>query len=173
MDRLLNSTVIRITGTHQVGSVGHRKYHVVINWTSLTHWGRHFPDENFKWIFLNENIWITIKFSMKFVCKDPINNIPALVQIMAWRADQVTSHYLNHRWLVYWGIYASLGLNEIKGPRLVHDCKKYQSTAWNYGAYTAIGYILRVEGEIDVRVDRKPHCQIATISFGPSGSQNK
>ena len=36
----------------------------------------------FSW---NENIWISIKISPKFVPKGPINNIPALVQIMAWR----------------------------------------------------------------------------------------
>ena len=34
---------------------------------------------------MNENIWISIKISLKFVPKGPINNIPALVQIMAWR----------------------------------------------------------------------------------------
>ena len=45
--------------------------------------GRHFPDI-FKGIFLNENVWILIKISLKFVSNGPINNIPALVQIMAW-----------------------------------------------------------------------------------------
>ena len=35
--------------------------------------------------FLNENVRISIKISLKFVPKGPINNIPALVQIMAWR----------------------------------------------------------------------------------------
>ena len=34
---------------------------------------------------LNENVWIPIKISLKFVPKCPINNIPAMVQIMAWR----------------------------------------------------------------------------------------
>ena len=47
--------------------------------------GRHFPDDIFEWIFLNEIIWISIKISLKFVPSGPINNIPALVQIMAWR----------------------------------------------------------------------------------------
>ena len=47
--------------------------------------GRHFADDIFKCIFLNENVWISIKISLKFVPKGPINNIPALVQIMAWR----------------------------------------------------------------------------------------
>ena len=49
------------------------------------HDGRHFADAIFKCIFLNENISIAIKISLKFVPKVPINNIPALVQIMAWR----------------------------------------------------------------------------------------
>ena len=46
---------------------------------------RHFADDVFKCNFLNENVWIPIKISLKFVPKGPINNIPALVEIMAWR----------------------------------------------------------------------------------------
>ena len=46
---------------------------------------RHFADEIFKCNFVNENVWIPIKMSLKFVPISPINNIPALVQIMAWR----------------------------------------------------------------------------------------
>ena len=60
---------------------------------NLTHWGRDEMDAisqtifsiAFSWIFLNENILLPIKISLKFVLKGPINNIPALVQIMAWR----------------------------------------------------------------------------------------
>ena len=37
--------------------------------------GRHFTDDTFKRIFLYENVGISIK----------INNIPALVQVIAWR----------------------------------------------------------------------------------------
>ena len=47
--------------------------------------GRHFPADIFKCILLNENVWIPKKNSLKFVPKGPINNIPSLVQIMAWR----------------------------------------------------------------------------------------
>ena len=47
--------------------------------------GRHFPDDIFKWIFLIENVWISINISLKFVPRGPINNIPTLVQVMAWR----------------------------------------------------------------------------------------
>ena len=46
--------------------------------------GWHFADDTFKRIFLNENVIISIKMSLKFVPNGPINNIPALVQIMAW-----------------------------------------------------------------------------------------
>ena len=46
--------------------------------------GHHFPDDIFKCIFLNEKIFISIKISQKFIPNGPINNIPALVQIMTW-----------------------------------------------------------------------------------------
>ena len=47
--------------------------------------GCHFADNIFKCIFLNENVWISIKISLNFVPRGPIKDIPALVQIMAWR----------------------------------------------------------------------------------------
>ena len=59
--------------------------HRLINTLRPRQNGRHFADDIFKCIFLNENAWILIKISLKFVPKGSINNIPALVQIMAWR----------------------------------------------------------------------------------------
>ena len=58
---------------------------------------------NFKCIFLNENIWISIEMSLKFVPKDQINNIPAMVQIMAWRrtGDKPLSEPMMVRLLTY------------------------------------------------------------------------
>ena len=47
--------------------------------------GRRFADDTFKCIFLAENVIIVIETSLKFVPNDLINNIPALVEIMAWR----------------------------------------------------------------------------------------
>ena len=41
--------------------------------------GRHFADNIFKCIFVNENVRIPIEVSLKFVPKGPINNISALV----------------------------------------------------------------------------------------------
>ena len=56
--------------------------------------------------FLNENAWILLKISLKFVPEVRINNIPALVQIMAWRqpGDKLLSEsmmvsLLLHIWL--------------------------------------------------------------------------
>ena len=42
-------------------------------------------DDIFKRIFFNENITILIQISLKFVPNGPIDNNPALVQVMAWR----------------------------------------------------------------------------------------
>ena len=58
-------------------------------------------------MFFNENAKISIKISFKFVPNGPINNIPALVQVMAWRRPG------DKLWLVYQRIYASLDLNEL------------------------------------------------------------
>ena len=66
--------------------------------------GRHFPEDIFKWIFLNENVWIWIKFSLKLVPKGQINNISALVQIMAWHQSGDKPYCLNQWWLVYWHV---------------------------------------------------------------------
>ena len=56
-----------------------------INTLRLRQNGRHFTDDTFKRIFVNENVRILIEISLKFVPNGPINNIPALVQVMAWR----------------------------------------------------------------------------------------
>ena len=64
-------------------------------------------DDIFKCIFLNENVRISIKISLKFVPKRPINNVPVLVQIKAWRRPgdkplsepmltQFTDAYMRH-----------------------------------------------------------------------------
>ena len=79
--------------------------------------GRHFLDVILKRIFLNENVRISIKTSWKFVLKDQVNNVSALVQIMAWRrpGDQPLSEPMMFNLLTrYWRvIYASLGLSEL------------------------------------------------------------
>ena len=71
-------------------SLTHPMWHMDTDFICLTYWGRdkmaaNFLDDTFNRIFVNENVTILIKFSLKFVSNGPINNIPALVQIMAWR----------------------------------------------------------------------------------------
>ena len=79
--------------------------------------GRHFADDRFKCIFLNENVSVSIKISLKFDPNGPYNNIPALVQIMAWRRPG--DKPLSEPMMVLRRIYASLGLNELNRFRLV------------------------------------------------------
>ena len=55
-------------------------YHIKVE----TKWSP-FSRRHFKCIFLNENVWISITISLKFVPKGPINIIQTLVQIMTWR----------------------------------------------------------------------------------------
>ena len=45
----------------------------------------HFTDVIFRCIFLNENVWISIRISLNFVPTISMNNIQVMVQIMAWR----------------------------------------------------------------------------------------
>ena len=59
-----------------------------------------------KCIFLNENVWISIEISLKFVPKDPINNIPALDQIKACHlfgnkplSESIMARLLTHIWV--------------------------------------------------------------------------
>ena len=65
--------------------------------------GRHFPDDIFNCIFLNENVRISLEISLKFVPRGPSSNIPALIQKMAWRrsgdkplSEPVMVNFLTH-----------------------------------------------------------------------------
>ena len=57
---------------------------------ALTYWGWDkmaaiLADDNFKCNCLNENVRISFRISLKFVPRSPIDNKPALVQVMACR----------------------------------------------------------------------------------------
>ena len=96
------------------------KWHVLMGFNQIINTlrprpnGHHVLDNIFECIFLNERVLNSIQVSLQYVPKGPNNNIPALVQIMAWRRPG-DSHYLNQWWLIYWCIYASFGLNELNG----------------------------------------------------------
>ena len=96
--------------------------------------GRHFSDEIFKCIIVNENAWILIKISLKFVPKVRNSNIPALVQIMAWRrpGDKPLSEPMivklpTHIW--------------VTRPQWVKTVKSISSTLWILSIYYIARYI--------------------------------
>ena len=47
-----------------------------LNTLKPTQNGRHFEDDNFKCIFLDENMFISIEIALKFAPTSQINNIP-------------------------------------------------------------------------------------------------
>ena len=72
-----------------------------------------FPDDIFKGIFSNENVWILIKISLKLALKFRVNNITAFVQIMTWLrpGDKPSSEPTMVRLQMHICIYAPLGLH--------------------------------------------------------------
>ena len=88
-----------------------------------------FADDTCKRIFLNENIRISIKISLKFVPKGLINNIPALVLIMAWRrsGDKPLSEPMIVRLLTHICVTR---------PQWVNVLMIYSSDAVNFGIFT-------------------------------------
>ena len=92
--------------------------------------GRLFADDTFKRIFLNENIRISTKNSLKCVPKGLINNIPALVLIMAWRrpGDKPLSEPILVRSLTHicvtrpqWVNWATMITWARHGPKICHN----------------------------------------------------
>ena len=59
--------------------------------------GRHFADNTFKRIFLNQIVEILIKISLKFVHKGPINNISSIGTDQATtNGGKITYAYMRH-----------------------------------------------------------------------------
>ena len=69
-------------------SIYNRLYFPVSPFYILTHWGRSKTDTisqtTFWSAFFNENVWILLRISLKFVSNVRINIIPALDQMMVW-----------------------------------------------------------------------------------------
>ena len=78
--------------------------------------GHYFPDNIFNLILLNENVSISIKISLKFVPKGPINNVSALVQITACRRSG--DKPLSEPMMVKLPMHMSLGLNELSRSQI-------------------------------------------------------
>ena len=84
-------------------------FKIMINTLRPRQNGHHFPDDIFKRIFLNENVWISIAISLKFVPKVPIDTNPALVQIMAWRLTPTNTCVTRAQWVKAKSVLTSPG----------------------------------------------------------------
>ena len=95
----------------------------------LTHWGRGKMDAISQTTFSNEFSWMKMyEYRLKFHW-----NLFLRVQLTVFQhwfrywlgAVQATSHYLNQWWLIYWRIYASLGLNELSSVVLIRYARNF------------------------------------------------
>ena len=100
--------------------------------------GQNFPDDIFKCIFVNENVWLSIKISLKFVPGGQINNIPSLVQIMAWRrpSDKPLSEPMMVRLLTHICVTR---------PQCVNLFMATTGDVWIIPCFRIWGYVLYVE----------------------------
>ena len=90
-------------------------------------------DDIFNCIFLNWNDRIPIQMSLKYVPMSPIDNKPALVQVMAW--CRTGDKPLPEPMMTHWRIYAALGGDGLNGTGawinnyipLFHVCPKHNT----------------------------------------------
>ena len=85
----------------------------------------HFAGDIFKCIFFTSgNVWIPIKISLKFVSKGPINNMPALLQIMDGRCSgdkplpEPTIVSLSMLFCVTWSYWVNMKYELIRNMKL-------------------------------------------------------
>ena len=154
--------------------------------------GRHLADDIFKCIFLNENVWIPIKISLTFVPKGRINNIPSLVQIMAWRrpGDKPLSEPLmvslpTHICVTRPQWVNKPSLVQITSRRLFIDKSLYEKMSDHYGDVTMgtitskITSLTIVYSTVYSDADQRIHRSSASLAFvrgihrGPVNSPHK
>ena len=142
--------------------------------------GRNFADDIFKCIFFNENCFILIEISLKFVAKGPINNISALVR--RWAII-----WINDGLAYWWCIYVSLGLNGLTHwGRATHICigklttivwdnglspGRRQAIIWNIAEILLIGPLGTNFSEILIRIQtfsfKKMHLKMSSAKWHP------
>ena len=128
-----------------------------INTLRLRQNRRHFADDIFKCILLNENVWIPNKISLKFVPKGRINNIPSLVQIMAWRRPSLNeltlipacmNNYIHYNvwdemlWSAGWNYFTILKLKWCSCWSLWIDKYFHHTLYWTYNYLSMLWFKL-------------------------------
>ena len=105
--------------------------------------GRHFADDLFKCIFLDENVRNSIEISLKFLPNGPNNNIPALVQVMVWRrprdkplsrflslARSSSSSHIEPVWRIYMRLWTGSSLLLHDWSPMRNQWRWYRLIAW-------------------------------------------
>ena len=77
-------------------------------WSPLGQNGRHFADDIFRCIFVNEKFCILIKISLKFVPKGPIDNNPVLVQNNGLAPKRRQAIIWTNAHPIHWRVYVTL-----------------------------------------------------------------
>ena len=122
----------------------------IFNTLRLRQNGHHFPDNILKCIFLNESVWILIYISPKFVLEGPINNIPALFQIMAWHqpGDKPLSEPMMVSLLMHicvtWPQWVNWGLAQKYGCCWQTICSNtsFDRKIWKKRSFCVIYYVI-------------------------------
>ena len=125
--------------------------------------GRRFADDTLKRIFLNENVIMSINISLKFVPKGPINNNPALVQIMAWHqsGDKPLSEPMMVSLLTHICVTRPQWVNELHAPCL-HDMFKNNDTP----SFAVVALIWWLWHHDDVRATKLEQPLRRTTNYG-------
>ena len=106
------------------------QYCQTFNTLRLRQNGCYFAYNIFKCIFLNASVWISLKISLKFVHKVPMNNIPASVHMMA-------RHQPGDQPLYETMIFSLLPHIYVTWPQCINSKKtSFNSNYWNLQIYT-------------------------------------
>ena len=121
--------------------------------------GHLFADDTYKCIFLNENVWISNKISLKFVSEGLINYMAALFQIMAWwwRGNKPLSEAMMAYWT--WARF-SLGLQLAISISHLHAWCSLLSTE----SQTLMSDLSWSEGHVPLLSISMPHNQCSGLS---------
>ena len=128
----------------------------------------------FSWM---KKMYILIKISLKFVPKGPINNIPAQVQIMAWRrpGDKPLSESMMAWFTDTDMCHSASELNQqndnmtlhitvpsVRRNHSTHGFSRQRTLMWNYGIHP---FRAAMEHGIDFIRHRLYICKLMVISF--------
>ena len=93
-------------------------------------------------------------------------------------ADQATRHYLNQRWLFFWCIHASLGLNELTGFHMLKSYNemtrhvKHNAVEYRYNVVRFTTILFKVQWWQQLNLNQTsnsqhtPHSSPSRVSYG-------